>query len=77
MANGITDEAAGGQYYFDRGNNLFWTWDTPALTGRKLSEIVVSRGLGGMMGWGLGQDSYDFSHILALRDGLTRLSSIS
>ncbi|RKF63444.1 Chitotriosidase-1 [Erysiphe neolycopersici] len=76
MANGIIDDVAGGQYYFDRGNNLFWTWDTPALIARKLTEIVEARRLGGVMAWSLGQDSFDFSHILALRDSVTRLSSI-
>ncbi|POS83804.1 hypothetical protein EPUL_005671 [Erysiphe pulchra] len=77
MANGITEEAAGGRFYFDRGNNLFWTWETPALIARKFSEIVEARGLGGVMAWSLGQDSYDFSHILALRDGVTRLNTAS
>ncbi|KAI6251026.1 hypothetical protein HI914_00331 [Erysiphe necator] len=69
IANGITDEDAGGQYYFDRANNLFWTWDTAALIARKFNDIVAARGLGGVMAWSLAQDSYDFSHILALQKG--------
>jgi chitinase len=26
MANGVTDEDAGGEYYWDSANALFWTW---------------------------------------------------
>ncbi|KHJ35432.1 putative extracellular chitinase [Erysiphe necator] len=69
IANGITDEDAGGQYYFDRANNLFWTWDTATLIARKFNDIVAARGLGGVMAWSLAQDSYDFGHILALQKG--------
>ncbi|KHJ30953.1 putative extracellular chitinase [Erysiphe necator] len=75
IANGITDEDAGGQYYFDRANNLFWTWDTATLIARKFNDIVAARGLGGVMAWSLAQDSYDFSHILAIRDGVSRQST--
>ncbi|RKF56067.1 putative extracellular chitinase, partial [Erysiphe neolycopersici] len=69
MASGTTDEIAGGQYYFDRANNLFWTWDTATLIERKFNDIVMARGLGGVMAWSLAQDSYDYSHILALQRG--------
>ncbi|POS84888.1 hypothetical protein EPUL_003825 [Erysiphe pulchra] len=73
MENGITDEVAGGQYYFDRANNLFWTWDTAALISRKFTDVVAARGLGGVMAWSLAQDSYDYSHILALQKGAKEL----
>lgn len=69
MANGVTDEEAGGQYYWDSGNALFWTWDTAALVERKFEEIVRARGLGGVMAWSAGEDSYDWSHILAMQKG--------
>jgi chitinase len=62
-ANGLTDQAAGGQYYFDKTNNLFWTWDTLPLITRKFDEIVKTYGLGGVMAWSLGEDSFDWSHI--------------
>jgi hypothetical protein len=61
--HGITDEAAGGQYYFDAQNRLFWTWDTPELITRKFKDIVRKYKLGGVMAWSLGEDSADWSHI--------------
>ncbi len=70
MANGVTDEDAGGEYYYDSANNLFWTWDTPELIARKFTEIVEAKGLGGVMAWSAGEDSYDWSHILAMQKGV-------
>ncbi|KAI1002643.1 hypothetical protein K3495_g5558 [Podosphaera aphanis] len=70
MRNGLTDETTGGHYYFDQANNRFWTWETPELISRKFTEIVAARNLGGVMGWGLGLDSHDFSHIIALQKGV-------
>lgn len=61
--NGVTDEAEGGQYFYDRENGLFWTWDTPELISRKFRDVVRSYGLGGVMAWSLGEDSFDWSHI--------------
>ncbi|TQS33844.1 hypothetical protein Golomagni_05797 [Golovinomyces magnicellulatus] len=69
MENGITDEDAGAEYYYDPESSLFWTWETPHLISRKFKEIVLARGLGGVVAWSLGQDSYDYSHILALQKG--------
>jgi chitinase len=43
--------------------------DTPALISRKFTEIVEARGLGGVMAWSAGEDSYDWSHLLALQKG--------
>ncbi|KAI4931293.1 hypothetical protein J4E85_003883 [Alternaria conjuncta] len=60
---GVTDEVAGGQYYFDATNRLFWTWDTPELITRKFDNIVRKYKLGGVMAWSLGEDSADWSHI--------------
>ncbi|KAI4953282.1 hypothetical protein J4E86_006823 [Alternaria arbusti] len=61
--HGVTDEVAGGQYYFDATNRLFWTWDTPELITRKFDNIVRKYKLGGVMAWSLGEDSADWSHI--------------
>ena len=61
--HGVTDEVAGGQYYFDATNRLFWTWDTPELIARKFDNIVRKYKLGGVMAWSLGADSADWSHI--------------
>ncbi|KAF2792970.1 carbohydrate-binding module family 18 protein [Melanomma pulvis-pyrius CBS 109.77] len=63
MANSVTDEAQGGQYFYDKQNGLFWTWDTTALITRKFQQIVRSYGIGGVMAWSLGEDSFDWSHI--------------
>ncbi|KAJ4307808.1 hypothetical protein N0V94_009607, partial [Neodidymelliopsis sp. IMI 364377] len=60
---GVTDQQAGGQYYFDSENRLFWTWDTLDLISRKFDDIVRKYDLGGVMAWSLGEDSYDWSHI--------------
>ncbi|KAH6663466.1 putative class V chitinase [Halenospora varia] len=73
MANGTTDEDAGGQYYYDSANNVFWTWDTPALIEEKFEKIVKTKGLGGVMAWSAGEDSYDWSHMLALQKGVAAM----
>lgn len=69
MRVGVTDGEMGGQYYFDRENNMFWSWDTVELMERKVREIVHARGLGGVFAWSGGQDSQDWSHLLALGRG--------
>ncbi|TVY49408.1 Endochitinase B [Lachnellula occidentalis] len=70
MANGVTDEDAGGEYYYDKEVNVFWTWDTAALIERKFTEIVQAKGLGGVMAWSAGEDGHDWSHMLALQKGV-------
>ncbi|KAI8938307.1 hypothetical protein NX059_005959 [Plenodomus lindquistii] len=73
--NGVTDEKEGGQYYFDKTNQLFWTWDTPDLISAKFENIVRKYKLGGVMAWSLGEDSYDWSHIHQMASELQRTSS--
>ncbi|KAK4863890.1 hypothetical protein LT330_010371 [Penicillium expansum] len=68
--DGKTDEVGGGQYYFDSDNNIFWTWDTPAMIARKFTEIVAEKNLGGVMAWSLGEDTYNFEHLEAMQKGL-------
>jgi chitinase len=68
----MTDEQAGGQYYFDATNRLFWTWDTPALISRKFDQIVRKYRLGGVMAWSLGEDSFDWSHIKTMASELKK-----
>ncbi|CZR54955.1 probable class V chitinase [Phialocephala subalpina] len=75
MANGVTDASEGGQYYYDSTNNLFWTWDTPALITQKFTDIVKAKGLGGVFAWSAGEDSYDWSRILAMQKGVEEMSS--
>ncbi|CAG7954639.1 unnamed protein product [Penicillium salamii] len=68
--DGQTDEKGGGQYYFDKDANIFWTWDTPAMIARKFKEIVAEKKLGGVMAWSLGEDTYQFEHLGAMQKGL-------
>lgn len=74
LQNGATDEEAGGQYFFDAANKLFWTWDTKELMARKFDDIVAKYNLGGVMSWSLGEDSNDWSHIATMAQGLERLN---
>ncbi|OKL55307.1 hypothetical protein UA08_09415 [Talaromyces atroroseus] len=69
-SNGITDEEAGGQYYWDSDAQLFWTWDTPDLIAKKFDEIISQKGLGGVMAWSLGEDSLDWSELKAINSGV-------
>ncbi|KAG9234766.1 putative glycosyl hydrolase, family 18 [Amylocarpus encephaloides] len=75
MANGTTDEDAGAEYYYDSANNVFWTWDTPQLIAKKFTLIVKSRHLGGVIAWSGGEDSYSWSHLLALQSGVAAMGS--
>ncbi|KAL4941633.1 hypothetical protein BDV06DRAFT_212481 [Aspergillus oleicola] len=72
LAEGKTDEKAGGQYYFDNENHVFWTWDTPALMTRKFTDIVDAEKLGGVMAWSLGEDTYNFEHLKAMQEGVAQ-----
>ncbi|KAL5049930.1 hypothetical protein BDW71DRAFT_216818 [Aspergillus fruticulosus] len=71
-AEGKTDEEGGGQYYMDTQNNLFWTWDTPALMARKFTDIVDVEKLGGVMAWSLGEDTYNFEHLKTMQEGVAQ-----
>ncbi|CAN8096147.1 unnamed protein product [Discula destructiva] len=75
MTNGTTDVENGGQWYIDTEANMFWTWDTPELMTKKFTDIVKARGLGGVMAWSLGEDSYDWSHLKAIQDGVNALKA--
>ncbi|KAL4781798.1 glycoside hydrolase superfamily [Aspergillus varians] len=72
LKDGKTDEEGGGQYYMDTENNLFWTWDTPALMTRKFTEIVDAENLGGVMAWSLGEDTYKWEHLKAMQEGVAQ-----
>lgn len=75
LANGQLDEERGGQWWVDAEAGLFWTWDTPELVARKFDEIIVAKGLGGIMAWSLAEDSYDWSLLKAMQDGVATLKS--
>lgn len=70
VAKGSADETAGGQYYLDSANKLFWTWDTPDFIAEKFEKIVRKYKLGGVMAWSLGEDSADWSHIKKISEEL-------
>ncbi|KAH8843649.1 hypothetical protein MCOR27_010991 [Pyricularia oryzae] len=72
VANGKTDEALGAQWYWDSTASLYWSWDTPALMKQKINDIVFAKGLGGGYAWSLGEDTFDYSHLVTLRDGLKK-----
>ena len=67
----ITDTAQGGQYYWDKDQKLFWSFDTPQLMQQKFDTIVKPLGIGGVMAWSLGEDSFDWSHIKAIAGAVT------
>ncbi|KAK7751464.1 hypothetical protein SLS62_006549 [Diatrype stigma] len=73
LALGQADETEGGQWYWDAETSNFWTWDTPEFIAQKFDQIVKPRGLAGVMGWSLGEDSSDFTYIKALQDGIATL----
>ncbi|KAK9770413.1 putative chitinase [Seiridium cardinale] len=73
LESGWTDEVAGGQWYWDDEAELFWTLDTVALIQRKFEDIVAAKGLGGAFAWSLGEDSYDWSHLTTVSEGVKNL----
>ncbi|KAL1887992.1 hypothetical protein Cpir12675_006343, partial [Ceratocystis pirilliformis] len=73
--NGNEDVENGGQWYVDPETGLFWTWDTPALVERKFAEIIAARGLGGVAGWSLAEDSYDWRLVAAMKKGVESMNS--
>ncbi|KAH8426590.1 uncharacterized protein LDX57_004326 [Aspergillus melleus] len=74
LAEGTTDEEAGGQYYLDADNHLFWTWDTPETIARKFRDIVDAEKLGGVMAWSLGEDTLKWEHVDAMSEGVKERS---
>ncbi|KAI1497785.1 family 18 glycosyl hydrolase [Biscogniauxia marginata] len=75
LANGKLDEEAGGMWYWDEENEVFWTWDSAELIRRKFVDIVAPEQIGGVMAWSLAEDSADWSHILAVQQGIEELSA--
>lgn len=75
LTNGQTDTERGGQWYIDSDLHLFWTWDTPELITQKFDDIVKAKGLGGIFAWSLAEDSYDWTHLKAMQDGVKALNA--
>lgn len=72
LANAKLDKKKGGEWYWDSEASLFWTWDTADLIARKFKDIVAARGLGGVMAWSLVEDSHDWSHLTAMKEGFNK-----
>ncbi|KAI1422235.1 glycoside hydrolase family 18 protein [Xylaria sp. FL1777] len=73
LASGQADNTEGGQWFWDSSTSYFWTWDTPDFVAQKFEQIVKAKGLGGIMGWSLGEDSADYTYIKAMQAGLQTL----
>ncbi|KAI1753228.1 glycoside hydrolase family 18 protein [Xylaria castorea] len=73
LASGHADQTEGGQWYWDPSTSYFWTWDTPEFVTQKFEKIVKAKGLGGIVGWSLGEDSVDHTYIKAMQAGLQTL----
>ncbi|KAL7788201.1 glycoside hydrolase family 18 protein [Trichoderma ceciliae] len=73
VLNGIADQELGGQWYWDSAKEVFWTWDTAEFVARKFTDIVVPKGLGGVMAWALAQDSHDWSRFKAIQAGVAAM----
>ncbi|PHH71539.1 hypothetical protein CDD80_5215 [Ophiocordyceps camponoti-rufipedis] len=73
---------AGGRYfddgsfgYWDAEEQRWWSFDTPRVVARKLSDVVAPLGLGGIFAWGLGEDGPEFTTLTATVEGLRRNGS--
>jgi GH18 family chitinase len=77
VEHGVYDEIAGGHYYWDEKERLFWTWDTPDAIKRKLPTIFGEKKLGGVFAWGLGEDAPKFDHLQAANSFISAVSSSS
>ena len=66
MAHGKYDGDGGGHYYWDSGENIWWSWDTPDAIVEKFPAIMEKKDLGGAFAWGLGEDADDFIHFTTL-----------
>ena len=73
MEHGRYDAEAGGHYYWDAEENLWWSWDTPEAFARKFPFIVKEKGLGGVFAWALGEDAEGFIHLKAVTAEVKRL----
>jgi GH18 family chitinase len=71
---GVYDAKAGGHYYWDEKERLFWSWDTPDAIKRKLPTIFEEKKLGGIFAWGLGEDAPKFDHLRAANSFISALS---
>ncbi|KAF2261049.1 glycoside hydrolase [Lojkania enalia] len=72
LENGRYDEQGGGHYYWDRNENIWWSWDTPAAMIKKFPRIAEKKRLSGVFAWGLGEDGEEWEHLDALTEMFER-----
>jgi GH18 family chitinase len=72
LVHGKYDSEHGGHYYWDSGENIWWSWDTPDGIAKKFPLIVEKKQLGGVFAWGLGEDADNFTHLKALTASVRR-----
>lgn len=83
LNNAKYDSEQGGSYFWDKNENIWWSWDTPEAIQKKIPLIVEKMGLGGVFAWGLGEDAPNWAHLKALtsavQDGSNgaKLSSVN
>lgn len=61
-----------GHYFWDRTDQIFWSWDAADSIMEKFPAIVEKESLNGVFAWGLGEDADDFVHLQALNAGVER-----
>lgn len=67
---GVYDKEGGGQYFWDKDEDLWWTWDTEDAIGMKFWKAVETSGIGGVFAWGLGEDGNEWKHLDAMNLGM-------
>jgi GH18 family chitinase len=77
LSQGKYDTEGGGYYFWDAGENIFWSFDTPDAIEKKFPLVVAPKNLGGVFAWGLGEDAPDFAHLRALTAGVGKHISTS
>lgn len=70
---GIYDGDDGSYGFWDEGESLWWSYDTPRSIRTKMAEVVGGLGLGGVFAWGLGEDAPGFEHLMATTGGIAAL----
>ncbi|KAI1815269.1 carbohydrate-binding module family 18 protein [Poronia punctata] len=60
-----TDVENGALWYLDTAvtPHMFWTWENNIIMTRKYDDIVNNMTLGGVSGWSLGEDSFNWEHV--------------
>lgn len=74
LGSGQYDDAAGGYYYWDADEDLWWTHETPSSIKDKFS-LVRDVGIGGVFAWELGGDGPEYIRLAAVNAEVIAASS--